>query len=462
MVGLSNAQLLDMSQISDKYMVENKINKIRVEGTHHMDERSVLGRVGIRTGQSFSPASLSEKVQNSVSTLYASGLFDDVTAWVDYVGDDGSYVDLVFKVKELPALDTAILDGCDEVSEDDLRLKIHMIPGQVYSKAQLERTRQAMLDHYRSEGFLLAEVNLSRGTGLKGLSGIKFRQGDIIRPLLQFTRKEILEYIEEQHLTYVDDSTNFENVYLRNKFRNQVIPLLEEINPSFRQNMMHTMAHLREAEQFVSHQLSSVTKRSLKNGGWTISKEEVFSSPDSHFILFETLNPLGFSNDVVNDLIHLGMNGTGKHFFSDQYELRCERKEWEIVPIQKKRESIYEIKGIEDVQNLPIRIKISLVPTEKITFQRNNRTCYVDFDKIAFPLTLRNCKSGDYFYPFGMKGRKKTSDFFIDNHYSQSKKENTWVLTTSNDEIIWIIGERADNRFKIEESSRQAYLFRLE
>ena len=146
-----------MSQISDKYMVENKINKIRVEGTHHMDERSVLGRVGIRAGQSFSPTTLSEKVQNSVSSLYASGLFDDVTAWVDYIGE-GSDVDLVFKVKELPALDTTILDGCDEVSEDDLRLKIHMIPGQVYSKSQLERTRQAMLDHYRSEGFLLAEI----------------------------------------------------------------------------------------------------------------------------------------------------------------------------------------------------------------------------------------------------------------------------------------------------------------
>ena len=157
LVGLTNAQLLDMSQISDKYMVENKINKIRVEGTHHMDDRSVLGRVGIRVGQTFSPTSLSEKVQNSVSSLYASGLFDDVTAWVDYVGE-GSDVELVFKVKELPALDTAILDGCDEVSEDDLRLKIHMVPGQVYSKAQLERTRQALLDHYRSEGFLLAEV----------------------------------------------------------------------------------------------------------------------------------------------------------------------------------------------------------------------------------------------------------------------------------------------------------------
>lgn len=123
----------------------------------HMDERSVLSRIGIRDGQSYSPTGLTEKVQSSVTSLYESGLFDDVTAWIDYVGE-GSDVDLIFKIKELPALDTAVLDGCDEVSEEDLRLKIRLIPGQVYSKSQLERDRQAILDHYRSEGYLLAEV----------------------------------------------------------------------------------------------------------------------------------------------------------------------------------------------------------------------------------------------------------------------------------------------------------------
>jgi len=156
-VGFAQAQLLDMSEMSESYMVENKINKVRVEGTVHMDQRSVLSRIGIRDGQSFSPTGLTEKVQASVTSLYESGLFDDVTAWIDYVGD-GSDVDLIFKIKELPALDTAVLDGCDEVSEEDLRLKIRLIPGQVYSKSQLERDRQAILEYYRSEGYLLAEV----------------------------------------------------------------------------------------------------------------------------------------------------------------------------------------------------------------------------------------------------------------------------------------------------------------
>ncbi len=143
--------------MSPEFMVENKIHQVRVEGNMHMDERSVLSRIGVRSGQLYTPSALSEKVQGAVTALYESGLFDDVTAWIDYV-NEGTDVDLIFKIKELPALDTAILDGCDEISEEDLRLKLRMIPGQVYSKSQLERDRQALIEHYRSEGYLLAEV----------------------------------------------------------------------------------------------------------------------------------------------------------------------------------------------------------------------------------------------------------------------------------------------------------------
>ena len=138
-------------------MAENKVRKVMVDGTENMDERSVLSRIGIRDGQTYTPAALSEKIQTSVINLYNSGLFDDVTAWIDYV-DEGTDVDVIFKIKELPALDSAYFDGCDEISEDDLRLKLRIIPGQVYSKSQLERDRQALLDYFHSEGYLLAEV----------------------------------------------------------------------------------------------------------------------------------------------------------------------------------------------------------------------------------------------------------------------------------------------------------------
>lgn len=154
LVAVANAQLLE---VSENFMTENKVRKVMVDGTENMDERSVLSRVSIRDGQTYSPANLSEKIQSSVTNLYNSGLFDDVTAWIDYV-DDGTDVDVIFKIKELPALDSTYFDGCDDVSEEDLRLKLRIVPGQVYSKSQLERDRQALLDYFHSEGYLLAEV----------------------------------------------------------------------------------------------------------------------------------------------------------------------------------------------------------------------------------------------------------------------------------------------------------------
>ena len=153
-VSVTRAQLLE---VSDSFMAENRVRKVMVDGTENMDERAVLGRVSIRDGQTFTPAALSEKIQASVLNLYNSEQYDDVTAWIEYVGD-GTDVDVIFKIKELPALDTVLFDGCDEISEEDLRLKLRLIPDKVYSKSQLERDRQALLDYFHSEGYLLAEV----------------------------------------------------------------------------------------------------------------------------------------------------------------------------------------------------------------------------------------------------------------------------------------------------------------
>lgn len=207
-VGVVQAQLLDMSELSQDYMAENTVHKVKVEGNQNMDERFVLSRIGIRDGQSFSPAGLTEKVQTAVSSLYESGLFDDVTAWVDYL-EEGNAVDLIFKIKELPALDTAIIDGCDEISEDDLRLKIRMIPGQVYSKSQLERDRQALLDHYHSEGYLLAEVGYREVPTDENKNEVTFiiREGEKVKVLgfdIQGNEHVPAEDITEHMLTKQD------------------------------------------------------------------------------------------------------------------------------------------------------------------------------------------------------------------------------------------------------------------
>lgn len=307
-------------------------------------------------------------------------------------------------------------------------------------------------------------INLSRGTGLKGLAGIKAKQGNIVRPLLKFTKEDILQYVSENSLEYVDDSTNFESVYVRNKFRNQVIPLLEQINPSIRKNLITTMEHLRETEQFITHQITPIKGRILQpyNGGYKISINEILQSPDSRFILYECISDFGFSSDVIDNLLRLGTDNSGKHFFSSRYELRCERETWEILPIRTNEEKEFLIREIDDVQNLPIHLSIRAISSQEVTIKPDSNCCYVDKNKISFPLTLRHCKIGDYFIPFGMKGRKKTSDFFIDNHYSQFQKENSWVLTTSKGEIIWLVGKRADNRFRIDDTTQETIIFSIE
>lgn len=303
-------------------------------------------------------------------------------------------------------------------------------------------------------------INLSRGTGLRGLAGIKPIQGDVVRPLLSYTKKEILEYIEENHLTYVDDSTNFESVYTRNKFRNNILPMMEEVNPSFRRNVIQTIDHLSEAERFIQNQLAEIKNSIMKPNdlkGWTIPKASIINREDGHFVLFELLRPYGFSAQIIDDLIRLGMEGTGKHFFSDLYELRCERSEWEIVPFQKSDSIQYTINTPEEVDSLPIRLHFNKFKAKNLVIKRQPNICYADASKIEFPLTLRHSKSGDYFFPFGMTGRKKTSDFFIDQHYSQFDKDKIWVLTSVNGEIIWLVGKRADNRCKITEKTEWVY-----
>lgn len=308
-------------------------------------------------------------------------------------------------------------------------------------------------------------INLSRGTGLKGLSGIKAKQAHIVRPLLRYTKQDILEYIRENHLEYVDDSTNFESVYTRNKFRNNILPLMEEASPSFRKSVLLTMDHLAEVENFVNNQIDALRQQVLKpscSGGFSLAKRTILERSDAHFVLFELLRPFCFAAEIIDDLLRLGMGGSGKHFFSDHYELRVEREFWEILPIQKSTDEKYLIQTPDDLQNLPIRLRINKFKADELLLRRDAKVCYADCDKIQFPLVLRHCLSGDYFVPFGMTGRKKTSDFFIDQHYSQFDKMQTWLLTSVNGEAIWLVAKRADNRCRITEKTAWVYEFTIE
>ena len=301
-------------------------------------------------------------------------------------------------------------------------------------------------------------INLTRGTGIHGLTGIKPSNNGIVRPLLCLSRREIKAYLEENNFAFVEDSTNKETIYIRNKFRNQIIPLMQEINPSFNESLLQTIRNLRETELFVEKRLETMKENGLKenaDGTIIISIKKLKEEPSPAFVLYELLQPYGFTAAVVNDICRQSDGTSGKPFFSKKYRIVKNREQLILTKRKEGVPKVYYLNENENFISEPFEMSITLQQHDadwKIV--KDKHFCYLDVDKLTFPLEIRKWKKGDSFVPFGMKNRKKVSDFFIDKHYSIWQKEQTWLLL-SGGEIVWIIGERSDDRFKIESKTKK-------
>ncbi len=306
-------------------------------------------------------------------------------------------------------------------------------------------------------------INMTRGTGIHGLTGIKPKKEDIVRPLLALSREEIMGYLQEKNIPFVEDSTNKESIYTRNKFRNQVIPLLQTINPSFCESILQNIGHLQQAETFIADQLSAIKKELFveKENAYYISIEKLKQENSPIFILYELLHPYGFQASVIND-IYCGLDGiSGKQYLSEKYRI-LKNREWLILS-EKRTENpiIYNIRDTDTDINDPIKMTITYEENKPdFMIIKNKRFCYLDADKLIFPLEIKKWEKGDSFVPFGMKNRKKVSDFFIDQQFSILEKEQTWLLL-SGGEIAWIVGERSDDRFKINRITKKIMILEI-
>lgn len=305
--------------------------------------------------------------------------------------------------------------------------------------------------HHRDDSVETVLMNLLRGTGIRGLSGIRPRNGYVVRPLLSVSRSEILEWLEQQRLSYVTDSTNLSDAYTRNFIRLRVLPLLEELNPSAREAIARTSAHMAETEEVYLHVVEKA-RRELMEDGCRIPIARLMRYPSPAAILYELLNPYGFSPRTADDVFRSIEKEPGKMFYSSGYCLLKDREYLMLKPIGQPSTEEYSITA-EDIRRGvwygPVGLSFSTsVFTEDFCVQKDKRTAYFDLEKLSFPLTLRRWKDGDLFVPFGMKGRKKLSDYFSDNKFSRMDKAEAWILCSGSD-IIWIVGERADNRFRI-------------
>ncbi|KRO64952.1 MAG: hypothetical protein ABR80_01570 [Cryomorphaceae bacterium BACL11 MAG-121015-bin20] len=311
--------------------------------------------------------------------------------------------------------------------------------------------------HHKDDNVETFFINLIRGTGVNGLCGIKAKNKKIIRPLLEISRQEIERYLTKNKIKYRNDSSNSEVKYLRNKIRHQLMPLLKEMNPNIEQIITNEIFVLDGVSKVFQEQMTAIKERLLvqKEGIYKLNISELIELQHLEVILFEILKPFGFSE--VDQIIKAINSQSGKQFFSDTYQLIIDREQIIISALENHQEDI-EIREIEIEIKNPLTMKFA--GSLDFSLNKNPNVAKLDFDKLSFPLKLRKWKNGDKFKPLGMRNFKKVSDFFIDEKYSILAKQKQWILC-SEDDIVWIVGNRIDDRYKIETHTKKVYIAEL-
>ncbi|MCF6347133.1 MAG: tRNA lysidine(34) synthetase TilS [Flavobacteriaceae bacterium] len=328
-----------------------------------------------------------------------------------------------------------------------------------------ELTKKHKLDylltaHHADDNLETFLINTIRGTGLDGLTGIPEKNKNIIRPLLLFSREQIENYAKENNIAWQEDSTNAETKYLRNKIRHEVIPILKELNPSLLTSFGQTIENLKGSRQIIDDRITRVKKTAVipapdgyREGIQKLSIENLKKLNNPKAYLYELLKNCGFTE--WNDITNLLEAQSGKQALSKTHRLVKDRDYLllsDLLPT-KTEEKAYRIKKKdEDLEIEDFKLKLSSVKTRNLKPETQNTT-YVDKDKLKFPLNVRKWKNGDYFYPFGMQGKKKLSKFFKDEKISLLQKEKIWLLCSEN-QIVWIIGRRLDDRYKIKDTTK--------
>lgn len=306
-------------------------------------------------------------------------------------------------------------------------------------------------------------LNLIRGTGLTGLTGIKPVAGKIIRPLLFASRQKIEKFCNDNGITFREDKSNAETKYSRNKIRHLVIPLLKEINPSIEESLTETSLILSDTDKILSEYITRIRLESSSEDrrGISYDIEKLNSFKPGRTLLFEIFKPYGINGAIAGDLLNILSSKSGKQVITKTHRITKNRNRLLITPFDKLRPFQCEIKIPEDLSYVPGVEEVKIMekhPGIKIPEERH--IAYIDLDKIIFPMAVRYWKRGDYFYPLGMKERKKLSDYFIDRKYALQEKEKALILESGGN-VVWIFGERIDDRYKITKSTSKILSIRV-
>ena len=321
--------------------------------------------------------------------------------------------------------------------------------------------------HHKEDSVETILINLVRGTGLSGLMGIRPRNNDVIRPLLCVTRQEIEDYLQKYAVSFVIDSTNLVDDVVRNKIRLNVLPQLSEINPSVTDTILTTANHLSEVDAIVQESLKTalgkavsfinpvtqVSSNSLSNEPFLLDLSVVRAFPSPSYLLFYILKPLGFSSSQVAEMVSHLDGQTGQLWYSSTHEITHDRGVFMVLPREgaEPRQLVIPETGryVYDEQ-LSLRLtERALTPSSKVSFSKNPMIVDLDVASIRFPLTLRRVAEGDRFTPLGMRGTQLVSDFLTNLKRNRFEKRNQLVLLDAAGTILWVLGLRINDRFKL-------------
>lgn len=292
--------------------------------------------------------------------------------------------------------------------------------------------------HHRNDSAETMLLNLVRGTGLKGLHGIQPKNGYVVRPLLCVERNEIVEYLKWRGTGYVTDSTNLESEFTRNRIRLQIIPLLQEINPSIIESLAATSERLGEAEKLYAKGIEEGIAR-VKNGN-IIELAALEREPSPQALLHEILWPIGFNSSQINDILQSIDGESGRTFTGKHWQVVKDRTTLIITPNEDCSINT-ELPCNGTVETAQGRLLCTTAEFSG-TIERKKEIATIDCDKVQMPLTLRNREEGDRFTPFGMRGSKLVSDYLTDRKKSLIDKQRQLVVTDATGKIVWLVGER--------------------
>ena len=341
-------------------------------------------------------------------------------------------------------------------------------------RQQLDYDKIAVAHHAddQAETFF---INLLRGAGLNGLKGMKPQNGVVIRPLLWASREQIRKYAAENHIVWREDHTNVESVYLRNRIRNQLLPVFDELQPKARQGLYKSLEHLSAENELYRALLKEKLAQIVERDGdvqrfpySAISHSAVGPSTGSGTsafsfqLLFEWLRQYGFNTDQCHFIHEAIGTGIGNQYCSPTHCLVIGREDLQLSEIKEKTDDVILIQIGEEEILSPIHLCFSkLEKTPDFIIDKSPDVAQLDFDKLKFPLTLRHWRNADRFHPLGMKGSKLLSDFFVDLKYTEYQKQNVWLLVSADGDILWVVGYRIDDRFKIVNDTKTVFECRL-